>query len=125
MKKIYPLVISKELAQTADFYVKYFGFEKVFAQDWYIHLVHESGAELAFMAPNVDTQPKELHAAFSGKGMVYSFEVDDAAAEYARLTKAGAPIILELKTEPWGQTHFILKDPSGVYVDVVQQLETE
>lgn len=123
MQKIYPLVISKKLAETANFYVTYFGFEKVFEQDWYIHLTHKSGAELAFMAPNVETQPKELHAAFNGKGMVYSFEVDDAQAEYRRLVEAGAPMILELKTEPWGQTHFILEDPSGIYVDVVQQLQ--
>ena len=58
MKKIYPLLITDKLKECAHFYVQYFEFEKVFEQDWYIQLVHKSGAELAFMIPNAENQPK-------------------------------------------------------------------
>lgn len=123
MQKVYPLLITDELKACATFYVDNFGFTIVFEQDWYIHLVHEeSGAELAFMVPNSDNQPKELHAAFKGQGMVYGFEVKDAAAEWERLKDKGLDVVVELKDEPWGQRHFILKDPAGIYIDVVQQL---
>ncbi|MGH7158113.1 MAG: VOC family protein [Candidatus Saccharimonadales bacterium] len=121
MKKIYPLLITDKLKECADFYVEYFGFEKVFEQDWYIQLVHKSGAELAFMVPNAENQPEELHPAFSGKGLVYSFEVEDAEKEYNRLKDTGVKIFYDLTTEEWGQKHFMIIGPAGEVIDVVQQ----
>jgi len=126
MKKIYPLLISNKLKECAAFYVEHFSFTTVFEQDWYVHLVHEkSGAELAFMIPNAENQPKDLHPGFTGEGLVYGFEVEDAKQEYERLSsKKDVEIIVELRDEEWGQRHFIVRDPAGVYVDVVQQLES-
>ena len=125
MQKLYPLLITEKINECAAFYTEHFGFSVVFQQDWYVHLLHEaSGAELAFMAPNTDTQPAELHPGFTGSGMVYGFEVYDAAAEYERLGGANLDVVTELKDEPWGQRHFIVRDPAGIYVDVVQQLDT-
>lgn len=123
MKKIYPLLITDKLKEDADFFVKYFAFEPVFEQDWYIHLVHKTGAELAFMVPNAENQPKELHPGFKGQGVIYSFEVEDAEAEYKRLKAMDVKVVYDLTTEEWGQKHFILATPSGVHVDVVEQLE--
>lgn len=124
MKKIYPLLITDKLKECADFYVQRFGFEKVFEQDWYIQLLHKkSGAELAFMVPNAENQPKELHPAFSGKGLVYSFEVEDTEKEYNRLKNTGINIFYDLTTEEWGQKHFMIEGPAGEFVDVVQQLQ--
>lgn len=124
MKKIYPLLITDKLSECANFYADNFDFKKVFEQDWYIHLVHEkSGTELAFMVPNAANQPKELHPAFSGKGVVFSVEVEDAAKEYERLKKRpGVKIFYDLKTEEWGQKHFMIEGLAGEYIDVVQQL---
>lgn len=123
MKKIYPLVITDNIKETVEFYKKHFGFIAVFEQDWYVQLLHEkSGTELAFMITNVDNQPKELHAGFKGDGIVFSVEVEDAEAEWKRLEDKGLKVIVELRDEEWGQRHFIVRDPSGVYVDVVQQL---
>lgn len=122
MEKIYPLLITDKLQECADFYCKHFGFEKVFEQDWYIQLAHQSGAELAFMVPNATNQPPELHDAFSGTGLVYSFEVNNAQKEYKRLQQK-VDIFFELTTEEWGQTHFMIKGPAGEIVDVVQQAQ--
>lgn len=124
MKKLYPLLITDKLNECEQFYTDMFEFKTVFKQDWYIQLVHEqTGTELAFMIPNAENQPKELHAAFSGNGVVYSFEVDDATKEYDRLAKKDLDIIVPLTDEEWGQRHFIIRDPAGVYVDIVQQLQ--
>jgi len=122
MKKIYPLLITDKLQECANFYCKHFGFEKVFEQDWYIQLAHTSGAELAFMVPNAGNQPQELHAAFGGTGLVYSFEVDDAKKEFERL-KGKVDVFFPLTTEEWGQTHFMITGPAGEVVDVVQQAQ--
>jgi uncharacterized glyoxalase superfamily protein PhnB len=49
--------------------------------------------------------------------------VADAAAAFAQLSSGGAPIIHPLTDEPWGQRRFMTRDPAGVLVDVVQQIE--
>ena len=123
MKKVYPLLITDKLQECAAFYVQYFGFEKVFEQDWYVHLVHQSGAELAFMVPNAENQPAELHPAFGGKGLVFSFEVKDAEKEYNRLKDSGIKIFYNLTTEEWGQKHFMVEGAAGEFIDVVEQLQ--
>lgn len=121
-KKLFPLTITTKLIECRDFYRDLFGFEVVFEADWYIHLKHESGIELAVMLPDLKNQPKVLHDAYQGKGVVYSFEVDDAKAEYERLQKHKVHFVHRLTDEEWGQRHFILKDPAGMMVDIVQQL---
>ena len=55
--------------------------------------------------------------------MIMTFQVEDAAAEHKRLQAAGAPIIYGPATEPWGQRRFMVRDPSGILVDVVEQIE--
>ncbi|MBC7836770.1 VOC family protein [Acetobacteraceae bacterium] len=122
MKKLFPITITSQLAESKEFYTKLFDFEVVFEADWYIHMRHESGIEIAVMQPKLANQPEFLHGAYAGEGVVYSFEVDDAKSEYDRLKKLGVNIIYDLKDEEWGQRHFMLKDPAGMSIDVVQQL---
>jgi uncharacterized glyoxalase superfamily protein PhnB len=83
---------------------------------------HESGIELAVMLPNVDNQPNFLHEQYGGKGIVFSFEAVDAQKEYERSKEHDVEIIFDLKDEEWGQRHCMIKDPSGIIIDIVQQL---
>lgn len=122
INKLHPLTITKNIKETADFYKKYFDFEEVFTSDWYIQLAHKGGAEIAVMLPDLPNQPDFLHTPHSGKGVVFTFETEDATKVYEELKSKGALFTLELKDEEWGQRHFILEDPSGVYVDIVQYL---
>lgn len=124
MKKIYPLVITEKIKEAVAFYKENFDFIAVFEQDWYVQLLHEkSGSELAFMTTDVENQPAELHSGFDGKGVVLSLEVEDAEVEWNRLKDKNLDVIVDLRDEEWGQRHFIIADPAGVYVDVVEQLE--
>ena len=124
MKKIYPLIITEKIKEAVVFYKENFDFIAVFERDWYVQLLHEkSGSEIAFMTTNVENQPVELHSGFNGKGIVLSLEVEDVADEWNRLKDKNLNVIVELRDEEWGQRHFIITDPAGVYVDVVQQLE--
>lgn len=122
MKKIYPITVTSKVDECKVFYQEVFNFSIVFEAEWYVQLLHEpSGVELALMKPNLDNQPKQLHAEFQGKGIIYSFEVEDAASEYERIKLLSASIFYPLTTEEWGQTHFMIIDPAGITVDVVQQ----
>ncbi len=122
MKKIHPLTITPYIQETAKFYTTLFGFEEVFSADWYIQLAHSSGMEIALMLPDQSNQPDFLHDSYSGKGIVYTFEVENATELYETLKGKDVPFVYELRDEEWGQRHFMLKDPAGVVVDVVEYL---
>jgi len=52
--------------------------------------------------------------------LLLNFEVEDVDTEYQRLVKdAGLPVLLDLRSEAWGQRHFITVDPNGVLIDVI------
>ncbi|TGU42219.1 glyoxalase/bleomycin resistance/extradiol dioxygenase family protein, partial [Mesorhizobium sp. M00.F.Ca.ET.186.01.1.1] len=56
----------------------------------------------------------------STQGLILNFEVNDVDAEYDKLIqKAGLPVHLDIRDEPFGQRHFITSDPNGVLIDVI------
>ena len=119
----FPVLITTKLTECQNFYTQYFGFTVVFEADWYVHLVSETGIQLGFLQPNHPTQPDFLQAAYGGSGLIYSFEVKDVDQEYEKFKKSEIPILLQVRTEEWGQRHFMIKDPSGMVIDVVQPAE--
>ncbi len=121
--KQYPVVITPKFLECRDFYIRFFGFALVFDSDWYIQLEHESGVELAFMRPHLSNQPAFLHPEYDGKGIIITFDVQDAQKEYEKAKgMEGLRIARPYVEEAWGQKHFLLEDPAGMFVDVVQQI---
>lgn len=127
LKSLFPVVVTSKLAEARDFYIQHFGFRVVFQADWYVQLHGFRGdthppLELAFMLPNVESQPAPLHGAFSGAGIVLSIDVDDVDALHTKLKEAGVlrEVVVPLRDEPWGQRHFLFKDPAGTLLDVFQ-----
>ncbi|TIU84362.1 MAG: glyoxalase, partial [Mesorhizobium sp.] len=53
-------------------------------------------------------------------GLLINFEDPDAV--YERILAAGLPILRSLRDEPFGQRHFITKDPNGVLIDVIKPI---
>lgn len=121
---VYPVLMTEDVAQSAAFYTTHFGFQPVFEADWYVHL--QSASDTAVNLAILDGSHETIPASGRGTaaGLLLNFEVEDAAAEYARLKAAGLPILLELRDEAFGQRHFITADPSGVMIDIIQPIET-
>lgn len=129
LKSLFPVIVTSKLAQARDFYVEHFDFRVVLRADWYVQLHGFRGEdvlpmELAFMLPDVKSQPALLHTAFSGAGVIVSFEVDDVDTVHTKLKRAGAlkEIVIALRNEPWGQRHFLFRDPAGTLLDVFQMI---
>lgn len=127
VRDLYPLVTTPNLAETRDFYVTHFGFDVAFEASWFIYLVGPAeedsrGATLAFMHPDHPSTPPGPES-FDGKGMILTIEVSDAAAVFERLSAGDAPIVHPLTDEDWGQRRFMTRDPAGVLVDIVEQIE--
>ena len=119
----FSVLIVNNLDNAKSFYVNNFGFNVAFQNEWYLHLVSESGIQIAFMLPNQPTQPEIFRIKTNGNGFIFSLEVDDADQAYSQAINNSLDIVLDLRSEEWGQRHFVLKDPNGVYVDIVQSTE--
>lgn len=129
VRDLYPLITTAKLAAVKDFYVDHFGFAVAFDSTWFIYLVCDAnegarGATLAFMSPDHPSNPPGPET-FDGRGMILTIEVADVSAAHDRLSMSGAPIIYPLAQEPWGQHRFMTRDPAGVLIDVVEQVEPD
>ncbi len=113
-------IVTERLAESKAFYTEVLGFGVTFENEFYL-LLHTPNqqAELSFLRPNHPSQQPVFQPPFGGEGMYLTIEVDDVAAEYARMQELGVPLAFELREEPWGDRHFALVDPNGVGVDVV------
>ncbi|MDA0241546.1 MAG: VOC family protein [Proteobacteria bacterium] len=116
----YPVLCSEIPRETQDFYVKYLDFEPVFESEWYVHLTakESNGVNLAIVNSSHSSIPEGSRRPV--QGLLLNFEVADVDAEYDRLRHAGLPMELELRDEPWGQRHFIIRDPNGILIDMIK-----
>ncbi|MBE1574178.1 VOC family protein [Amycolatopsis roodepoortensis] len=120
LTSFYPVLMTEKITETRDFYCDHFGFEPTFEADWYVSL--KRGAwELAVLASGHETIP--AGAGNPVQGLLLNFEVEDVDAEHRRLiVEAGLPEALSLRSEDFGQRHFIVADPNGVLIDVIQEI---
>jgi catechol 2,3-dioxygenase-like lactoylglutathione lyase family enzyme len=120
----YTVIGTDDVAAVADFYRTHFGFATTFAADWYVSLARDDdpGRELAILDYTHPTVPEAYRR--PAAGVLLNFEVEDVDAEYERLVKrAGLQPVLDLRSEDFGQRHFIVADPAGVLVDVITPIE--
>ena len=119
----FPVFIVENLDEAKSFYSNHLGFDVAFENEWYLHLISESGIQIGFLLPNQPTQPDIFHRTYDGSGVIFSLEVDDANSAYSKAKEKSLNIVLELVSEDWGQLHFCVKDPNGIYLDIVQAIE--
>lgn len=118
----YPVLMTDDVANTADFYVKHFRFRRLFDSGWYVHLQssEDKRVNLAIMDGSHETIPEAGRGRVSG--VILNFEVKDPDAVYERAKAAGLPILLALRDEAFGQRHFITADPNGVLIDIIKPI---
>ncbi|MDR7150743.1 putative glyoxalase superfamily protein PhnB [Hydrogenophaga palleronii] len=119
----YPVLMTDRVADTARYYEQHFRFTRLFDSDWYVHLqsLEDTGVNLAILDGDHAIIPE---AARGGRaaGVLLNFEVEDASAEYQRVLDQGLDVQLALRDEAFGQRHFIVRDPNGVLIDVIQPI---
>ena len=119
----YPIIVTTKLFECRDFWTARLDFSVVFQADWFVLLQAEEGsASLAFMHPDHPSSPPGPEV-YSGKGMCFELQVEDATLAYEAFTAAGAADYA-LAQEPFGQLRFGFFDPSGLWVDIVEQTES-
>jgi uncharacterized glyoxalase superfamily protein PhnB len=120
----YPLFTVSQLRQSAAFFQRCFGLRPLFEASWVVMLARQDSETIALglMASDHPSRPPGPEV-FGGLGAIFTVQVDDAAALHARLASEGEAIHHPLADCAWGQRRFMLRDPSGILVDVVEQIE--
>ncbi|WP_433017145.1 VOC family protein [Kribbella sp. CA-294648] len=126
VSSFYPVICTDAelVAATRDFYVQHFGFTVTFDSGWYVSLRLDGDPdyELAILDASHSTIPAAGRRTVSG--LLLNFEVDDVDAVHHDLVEvAGLEPALTLRSEDFGQRHFIVTDPAGVLIDVITEIE--
>ncbi|MEM7258400.1 MAG: VOC family protein [Pseudomonadota bacterium] len=124
---MFPVLVVSDLGRVKAFYETHFGFvADFFQEDFYLHLRQpDSHAQLAFMVPNHPSQPGFLQRPASVDGMVISLEVKVSKDAHEKAREAGMEMVLDYREEEFGVAHFMVKDPSGLVIDIVEHLPQE
>ena len=120
----YPVIVTDAIGECRDFYTTWFDFDVSFEASWFVLLTSrdERSTSIGFMRPDHPSTPPSP-GAHLGDGSFLTLQVEDASAEFARVTAAGLHCELPLTDEPWGQRRFGVVDPAGMWVDIVEQIE--
>lgn len=118
---VYPVICTAQFAESKSFYLEHFPFEPTFESDWYVSLksAGKRPFELALLDYTHETIPERYRQPFQG-GLLINFEVEEVDSVYKGVKSAGLPIHLSLRSETFGQRHFITSDPNGVLIDIIK-----
>ncbi|AYA26936.1 Glyoxalase-like domain-containing protein [Rhodococcus rhodochrous J3] len=109
-----------DTAASADFAIRHFGFTEEMSADGFVSLTHpDAGFNIVFLRTGLSTFKPESVAGPAGQGMLIAFVVDDVDTEFARIAEAGATVVTEPETEPWGERYCQFADPNGIVWQLV------
>lgn len=109
----------KDVKISSDFLVRHFGFKEKMAADGFASLIHDSGINVIFMQTGIEVLPEFLRNV-SVAGTILAFVTTNIEAEEERLRSAGVTISMPLQTEEWGEKLFMVTDPNGVVIELVE-----
>ena len=123
MNSLFPDICSNAIEESKEFYMSLLGFEPVFAIDWYVQLrsPNDKNLQIAFVRQDHASVPAGFR--HSPRGVIVTVEMDDVDAVYKHARRLSCEIVLELRDEVWGQRHFMVRDPNGLLLDLVQMIE--
>ena len=124
MTHFYPTLVSEQMVQTVNFYEDYFGFVPTFEKDGYALLQCPKNPDSRIAV--FDTQ----HACVSKfeksvQGLILTLTVDDIDQTYNDLYMEGLELYKEIGTDIHGDRHFVVYDPNGILVNVIDGKESQ
>ena len=120
-------IITDKLQDTRKFYTEKLGFKTVWDSDWFILLSTPDGADtISFLVPNHLSQTlTNFRQRYSGTGVFLTIEIDDVDSYYEQIIKKGIAIALDIRSEEWGDRHFVIIDPNNIGIDFVTHTKQE
>lgn len=122
LRAIYPVIPSVNPSTSKDFYSYLLGLEVTYEANFYISMASKDrSCQLAFVQANHESIPASYRTA--PQGCIITVEVNNAQEVHQRAVKRGDELALELRDEVWGQRHFMVRDPNGLLVDIVELIQ--
>ena len=120
---IFPTICADDVAATREFYRHLFEFETLFDSGWYVQLgsPDDPTRQIGIVQRSHETVPARHRQ--RPAGVLVSIEVDDVDRIHERAARAGWAIVHSLRSEDFGQRHFMVLDPAGTLVDVITPIE--
>ena len=115
----FPDLCVADVDASAGFYTTLLGLTVRMNHGWYVELGNTDATLLALVQSGHRTVPRA--AGDRPTGLLVSFEVDDATAYAQTATRMGCVFVLPL-TDELGQRHFMVLDPNGAVVDVIERI---
>ncbi len=122
ISSFYPVICTDKVEASKQFYTTNFPFEISFETDWYVSLVSaDNKFELAIVKYHHPSVPESFRNHI--QGVILNFEVENVDSVYERFKEQNVEIVQNLKDEEWGQRHFIISDPNGILIDIIEMIE--
>ncbi len=120
-KYAYPIICTAKMHETVAFYEDHFGFRPVFEMSCFTLMRHSEKQDLcfAFLDSNHEAVPEHYKNGVSG--LILNLPVENVDLVYQQLYWEGVQILMEPKSERCGRKHFMLTDPNGILVDVMEE----
>lgn len=117
----YPVICTDRLVESVNFYEDHFDFIPEIQMEEYVLLRHQDNKDryIAFIDVTCPILPTEAQKVTSG--LIISFPVKNVDAAYQQAYWEGLDIVDEPKPALCGRKHFLVKDPNGIYIDVMQK----
>ncbi|MCU0649958.1 MAG: VOC family protein [Gemmatimonadaceae bacterium] len=109
----------RDLAASRTFLVEHFGFsERHGAEGIVSSLVRDDALNIVLLQQGSELLPDDVRDQHA-TGVIVALTVQNLVAEEGRLRRAGAPITMPLREEPWGERLFQVTDPSGLVIQLM------
>jgi catechol 2,3-dioxygenase-like lactoylglutathione lyase family enzyme len=120
--RVFPCLCVDDLVRSIVFYHALLDLEVTVDVGWYAEVAGggDCAATVAFVERGHPSVPPGFDA--DRGGVLVSVVVDDASAVNARAETLHVDIVQELRDEEFGQRHFMVVDPDGFLVDVIEAI---
>lgn len=119
-------IITENIIESKEFYTNVLDFGVAFENDFYL-LMHtpNNSAEISFLLSNHPSQAPIFQKASSGVGTYLTIEVEDVDEYYRKIKDKDVEIVIDIRSEAWGDRHFAIVDPNGIGIDIVTYTKPE
>ena len=115
----FPDLCVGDVARSIAFYRALLGIDVHIEHGWYAELGAHGRVCIAFVQAGHETVPTAVGE--RPRGVLVSFEVDDARAVAEVARELRCTVVTELVAE-LGQLHFMVLDPDGAVVDIIERV---
>lgn len=122
----YPIISTHKLQETVAFYKDHFEFETLFKEDGY-EVIQRAGKPKSCIGIINPEHPaiNEQMLGTTVAGTLINFFVDNVDLAYQQLSWSGIPITKDITPSTCGRRYFLVKDPNGLIVTVVEYEQSE